>query len=206
MEALRKTIEEGLAHFGIDYDDERLSHICDYVEILEKWNRRMNLIGLRETKAVVQQLIYDAFFLFTRTEGRGRILDLGSGAGILAIPTAILAPGRTLFSVDKSLRKVQFQRHVKRVLGLPNLLVFHERIEDLEPLDVDALMAKAFGSAHDVLTKGRRHVVEGGAIFLVRGKSEKPSEEKGFILIEERGYRLPGSDKEYQLFVYKKVP
>ena len=165
----------------------------------------MNLVGLREMGRVVQELLYDAFFLFTCMADRERILDLGSGAGILAIPIAILDRQKTVFSVDKGLKKVQFQQHVRRALSLDNLLVLHGRIEDREPLRVDAAMAKAFGSLPEVIAKGRPHVKEGGAIFLVRGKSDRPSEEEGFVLLEERRYRLPKSDKEYQLFVYKKV-
>ena len=205
MEGLRKAIEEGLVRFGIDYDGERLSQICSYVESLEKWNRRMNLIGLKETGKVVQEIIYDAFFLFTCVRDRERILDLGSGAGVLAVPTAILGREKTVFSVDKSLKKAQFQRHVRRLLGLKNLFILHERVEDVQPLEVDAVMAKAFGSTVEVVAKGRRHVKEGGVILLVRGKSEKPTEEEGFVLLEKSAYKLPKSPKEYQLFVYKKV-
>lgn len=206
MGEIRSRIEEGLVLFGIGYDDEKLSQICGYVEHLEKWNRRVNLVGLKEMERVVRELVYDAFFLLTSMADRNRILDLGSGAGVLAVPTAILSPEKRVFSVDKSLKKVQFQRHVKRILGLDNCVIFHTRIEDLDPLGVDALVAKAFGSASDVLSKGGKHVVGGGSLFLVRGKSENPPEQEGFVLLEKRRYRLPGSDKEYQLFVYKKVP
>jgi 16S rRNA (guanine527-N7)-methyltransferase len=207
MAELQKTIEEGLIPFGIDYDDERLSQMCGYVESLEKWNRRVNLVGLKEQGPIVRELIYDAFFLFTCMVEGDRILDLGSGAGVLGVPMAILGRGKTVFSVDRTLRKVQFQRHVKRLLGLSNYTVLHARIEDVEPpLGVDILVAKAFGSISEVLAKGRKHVIEGGRFFLVRGRGETPTDEEGFILIEKRRYRLPKSDKEYQLFVYKKVP
>lgn len=205
-EALRKAIEEGLNLFGIGCDEAKLSQICSYVESLEKWNSRMNLTGLKEIERFVRELLYDAFFLSTCMGGSSRILDLGSGSGVLAIPTAILSPETIVMSVDKSLKKVQFQRHVRRLLSLENLLVLHGRIEDLEPLDADLLVAKAFGSTAEVLAKGGKHLSPGGRAFLVRGKSEEPVEEDGFELLEKRMYRLPKGDKEYQLFVYKKVP
>ena len=206
MRRLSQIIEEGLAHFRIGYDGHSLSQICTYVESLEEWNRRMNLVGLKETQAIVQELIYDAFFLFTCVGDRVRILDLGSGAGILAVPMAVLGRDKAVFSVDKSLRKVQFQRHARRLLGLKNLSIFHSRSEDLEPLGVDIVMAKAFGAASEAIRKGARHLREGGSILLVRGKSEEPKKEEGFASPEMREYRLPKSNKEYRLFVYKKVP
>lgn len=207
MGELEKAVEEGLILSGVDYDRMRLLRICGYVENLEKWNRRMNLVGLKETDAVVRELVYDAFFLFTRVADRDRILDLGSGAGVLGVPMAILGPEKIVFSIDRTLRKVHFQRHVKRVLGLTNYVVLHARVEDVEPpLGVDALVAKAFGSVSDVLAKGRKHMADAGSAFLVRGGREEPTEEEGFVLLERRKYRLPKSAKEYQLFVYKKVP
>ncbi len=205
-EKLKKAIEEGLSYFRIDYDDARLSQLCLYVESLERWNRRINLIGLKEMEAVVGELIFDAFFLYTWTRDGRRILDLGSGAGILAIPLAILGSGNTVFSVDKSLKKVQFQRHVRRLLELENLSILCGRAEEIEPLQVDVLMAKAFGSVREVVEKGARHLKEEGSLLLVRGKSEKPAKEEGFCLVETQKYRLPEGRKEYQLFVYKKVP
>jgi 16S rRNA (guanine527-N7)-methyltransferase len=206
MDKLKASIEEGLTLFDIGYDSEGLAGMCRYVESLEKWNRRINLVGLKQTEAMVRLLIYDAFFLLTVITDRQRVLDLGSGAGVLGIPMAILSPEKNIVSVDKALRKIQFQKHVKRLLDLSNYVALHGRIEDIEPLSVDALVAKAFGSVKEVIAKGKRHVAEGGKLFLVRGRNEKPTEEEGFALLEARRYRLPKGENEYQLFVYKKVP
>jgi 16S rRNA (guanine527-N7)-methyltransferase len=154
---------------------------------------------------VVRRLIYDAFFLYTRIGPRHRVLEIGSGAGVVAIPLAILGRSMTIVSVEKSLKKVQFQRHVRRLLDLGNLEILHGRVEDMGPLGADILLAKAFGSASDILSKGGRHVKEGGSAMLVKGAGEKPLEKQGFVLEEVCPYRLPGSHREYQLFVYKKV-
>ncbi len=205
MKELRNSIEEGLLHFGIAFDAKEVADIVSYVEHLDKWNGRMNLVGLKETGAIVRELIYDAFFLYTCIGGRQRVLDLGSGAGVVAIPIAILGRDRSVISVDKSLKKAQFQRHVRRLLNLGNLEVLLGRIEDIAPLEADTLLAKAFGSTSDILAKGRRHLREGCSAMLVRGRRERPAEQEGFVFEHARDYRLPGSDKGYQLFVYKKV-
>ena len=165
----------------------------------------MNLVGLKGSEAVIRRLIYDAFFLYTCIGPRQRVLEIGSGAGVVAIPLAILGRSMAIVSVEKSLKKVQFQRHARRLLGLGNLEILHGRIEDMAPLAAGILLAKAFGSASDILAKGGRHLREGGSAMLVKGTSERPLETQGFVLEEVRAYRLPGGHRDYQLFVYKKV-
>ena len=205
MQEAQDLIEEGLRHFGIPFDEHQLGSMVSYVGYLDRWNGRMNLVGLNGTEAIIRRLLYDAFFLSTCIGPRQRVIEIGSGAGVVAIPLAIVNRSLAIVSVEKSLKKVQFQRHARRMLRLANLDILHGRIEDMAPLGADILLAKAFGSASDILGKGGRHLKEGGSALLVKGRSEKPIENEGFVLVEVRPYRLPKSSGEYQLFVYKKV-
>jgi 16S rRNA (guanine527-N7)-methyltransferase len=206
MEYLQKLIRETFLCFAIDVDTERVvGQLSSYVEELEKWNSRMNLTGLVTPDSIVCELLSDALFLHTLIPAEGSVLDLGSGAGVLAIPLAVLSASRRIISVDKSLKKAQFQQHVKRLMSLSNVEVLHARAEDLPSLHVDSLVAKAFGGVTEILKKGGGHLAEGALAFLVRGATEEAVEENGFVLRDVRTYQLPKSDKTYQLFVYKKV-
>jgi 16S rRNA (guanine527-N7)-methyltransferase len=116
-----------------------------------------------------------------------------------------LNPDKQIFSLDKAMKKILFQKHVRRLLGLAGLEIVHGRAEDIPPLGVEALIAKAFGPAPAVLVKGGRHLREGGSAFLVKGKGAQSSAQAGFLLEKAERYCLPGSDKAYRLFIYKKV-
>jgi 16S rRNA (guanine527-N7)-methyltransferase len=166
---------------------------------------RVNLTAKRPIEWVVRELLYDTFFLCSIIKGTPSVLDMGSGSGILGIPLAILDEGMQVFSVDRTLRKIQFQRHVKRSLKLNDLYLIHGRIESLEPLNVDALLSKGFGSTRLILQKGGAHLKEKGAAYLLKGRTERGDSYQGFFLEHVSQYRLPKSPKEYQLFVYKKV-
>jgi len=206
MKSLERLILETLLCFAIDVETEGVvGQLSSYVRELAKWNSRMNLTGLVTVESIVRDLLSDAIFLHTSVPTEGSVLDLGSGAGILAVPLAMLSRGRRIVSVDKSLKKAQFQRHVKRLLCLSNIEVLHARAEDLPPLCVNSLVAKAFGGVTEILRKGGPHLMEGSLAFLVRGATEEAPEEKGFVLNNLRTYQLPESGKSYQLFVYKKV-
>ena len=198
-------ITEGLEYFSTPYSPAMVEKLSFYMHELGRWNMRVNLAAKRPVEWAVQELLYDTFFLCSMIRGTRSVLDMGSGSGILAIPLAILDEAMEVVSVDRTLKKIQFQRHVKRNLGLDNLSLIHGRIESLEPLHVDALLTKGFGPTRLILQKGGGHLKESGTAYLLKGRSEREGRYPGFSLEQNREYRLPNSSKEYQLFVYKKV-
>ena len=197
-------ITVGLDYFGTSYTLAVVEKLSSFVHELVRWNRRVNLTARRPVEWVVHELLYDTFFLFSLIKGTSLVLDMGSGSGILAIPLAILDETMEVISVDRTLKKIQFQRHIKRNLGLDNLRLIHGRIESLEPLHVDALLTKGFGSTTLILQKGARHLEGAGTAYLLKGRLEREGQYPGFTLQRKMEYRLPNNPKEYQLFVYKK--
>jgi 16S rRNA (guanine527-N7)-methyltransferase len=205
---IQRAIEKGLDYFNIQYNDEILIKLCFYIEELGKWNEHINLTGIKSPPSIVEILLYDAFFMFSRVKENRAILDMGSGSGILAVPIKILGEtyeSQKVFSVDKSLKKIQFQRHIKRSLNLKGFTPVQGRIEMLEPIGVDALVAKGFGTAGEIIESGGRHLKQGGRAFIVKGKNEAPQDIADFYLEEDTLYSLPESDRIYRLFIYQKV-
>lgn len=216
MNEIKLVIEKGLIYFGIGHRRDSLESLDVFIRELARWNRRVNLTGMKREKDIVERLLYDAFFLYGCLEGANRILDMGSGSGILSIPIAVLSahgavfPGgdregvskRLVFSVDKSLRKIQFQRHIKRMIGLDGFVPIHGRIEDIAPLGVDVLAAKAFGNITSILSSGAKHMKTGGRVLILKGMGEESVHCPGFPLLKEEVYSLPSQEKRNRLFVY----
>jgi 16S rRNA (guanine527-N7)-methyltransferase len=201
---LEKMVQEGLQFFSVSYNEKTIGNLSLYVRELSKWNKHMNLTGLKELRRIICELLYDAFFLYSRMEGIKSVLDLGSGAGILGIPVKILNENLEVFSVDKSMKKIQFQRHIRRIIPLKDFKPIHSRAEGLEPLEVDALIVKGFGTIDGILEKGGRHLKSGGCALILKGKTNEPTGYQGFELEKTISYLLPGSDKAYRFFVYRK--
>jgi 16S rRNA (guanine527-N7)-methyltransferase len=200
---LETAIKQGLALLGLPCDEKVVERLSLYIVELERWNRRVNLTGLRDRDALVKKLLYDSFFLYGFVAGNA-VLDMGSGSGIVGIPIAILNGAVKVFSVDKSLRKIQFQRHIKRSLHLEGFEPLHERIEDLEPLGVDTLIAKGFGPIEDILAKGGTHLRRGGRALIPKGHKEEGGDFEGYCLRDTTHYTLPGGERPYRLFIYEK--
>jgi 16S rRNA (guanine527-N7)-methyltransferase len=200
-----KNIRQGLAHFHIDCGERAVKDLLYYVEELMRWNKKINLTGIQKIERAVQELLYDAFFLKGHIRNEQSIVDLGSGSGILAIPLSIMDANVDVFSIDKSLRKIQFQRHIKRMLHLDRFTPMHGRAEEMAPIGIDTLVVKAFGSIPEILEKGGMHIRPGGRALILKGEKEKPGEQEGFVFEDAIEYELPVISKPYKLYVYKKV-
>jgi 16S rRNA (guanine527-N7)-methyltransferase len=205
MHPLYEALSRTLSDFQIEPIPSQIGQLISFVEHLCRWNGKMNLTGLTNEEEIIDFLIADAIFLHSVIPAGKSILDLGSGSGALAVPLAIMDHERRIWSVDKVLKKIQFQRHMKRVLSISNLDPIHSRIEDIPPAGCDILTAKAFGSVSLILKLGKRHLKDNGSVFLVRGPHEESAPEDGFRLDRTQFYRLEKAQKTYQLIVYKKV-
>ncbi len=200
-----RLLRDGLDHFSIAHSQLMAERLTTYVHEIEHWNTRVNLTTRRSTEWLIRELLYDAFHLCSVIGHPRTALDMGSGSGILGIPFAILRPATQVFSVDRTLKKIQFQNHVRRSLRLENFSCVHGRIEVIEPLGVEALLVKGFGSPGMILENGGRHLVSGGSAYLLRGSADEAEAQPGFDLARSSSYSLPGAAKEYQLFVYRKL-
>lgn len=172
---------------------------------LERWNARVNLVGVKDTQRLCRELLADALFLNSYVNDRHRLADIGSGSGILGVPIAILNNDVNVYSVDGNLKKVQFQRHIRRELGLANFFPIRGRTETIDPLGADGLIAKAFGPTGSILEAAERHLCAEGKVFIVKGKGEQEKEYHGYRLEKALPYMLPDVEKTYMLFIYKKV-
>ncbi len=202
---LGRLIGDGLQNFQVQYNEQAIADIVYYVEELEKWNRHINLVGLKSAGAVVKVLLYDAFFVDRFIRESRTVLDLGSGSGILSIPLKILNSDVNIIAVDKNMKKIQFQRHIARALDLKNFTMLHAKIEALGAMEVDTLLVKAFGSMEMIFEKGGRHIRQGGRALIMKTDRDKPSDAEGFVLEEMIPYRLPLSQKDLRIFIYKKI-
>jgi 16S rRNA (guanine527-N7)-methyltransferase len=99
-------------------------------ELLE-WNRRTNLTAIKDPRTLAVKQFLDTLPLAPVTPRKARVLDIGSGGGFPGIPLKILRPDLHVTLIDGSRKKVSFQKHVIRTLGLKNVEVQHVRAEEL---------------------------------------------------------------------------
>lgn len=100
-------------------------------------------------------------------------IDLGSGAGLPGLPLAAVFPKTHFTLVDAQQRRVRWVRSVADDLGIGNVEVLHERIEDLGRgryrAGFDVAVARALAHAPVVLELSLPLLRQGGLLVAPRG-------------------------------------
>jgi 16S rRNA (guanine527-N7)-methyltransferase len=105
--------------------------IQQYAQLLLEWNRTINLTGAR-TPEQAEALIADAGVLVKASwTGITRVIDIGSGGGLPAIPLAVAMPQVQFTLLEANDRKCTFLEHVAATLNLTNVVVAAGRAEEL---------------------------------------------------------------------------
>ena len=121
---------------------ETLCQFEAYLVLLEKWQRRINLVADSTMADVWQRHILDSAQLvnFYPLDTK-KVLDVGSGAGFPGLVLAIMG-NVEVDLVESDQRKAIFLSTVVRSLGLP-AKVYNQRIETLPNLAPDVITARA---------------------------------------------------------------
>jgi 16S rRNA (guanine527-N7)-methyltransferase len=138
-----------LACFGVVSRESR-SRLEKFVDLLVKWQHRINLIGPATVDDIWQRHIADAAQLVPLIRPHvQKVLDLGSGAGIPGLVIAIALMDRrpiAVHLVESTGKKTAFLRQAVQLTGAP--AVVHDcRIESLAKAgrieNVDLVTARA---------------------------------------------------------------
>jgi 16S rRNA (guanine527-N7)-methyltransferase len=154
----------------------QVEQVSIYLDLLLKWNARMNLTAIRDPENIVKRHFGESFFLARHLPAElSDLTDIGSGAGFPAIPIKIYRPTLKTRLVEAQQRKATFLREVARALTL-DIEVVNSRVEDWlrnQPQTASIVTFRAVEKFETVLPT---------AAALVR-KTNQPSGQSGTLAI-----------------------
>ena len=152
-----------------------------YLELLLRWNTRINLTAVRDPEQIVTRHFGESLFAaglllnvgaFSPTEGGPPSLaDVGSGAGFPGIPIKLFAPSLHLTLIESQNKKATFLREVVRTLGLSHTVVHCGRAETWGGL-ADVVTLRAVEKFEAVLPVASALVATGGTLCLLIGEAQ----------------------------------
>jgi 16S rRNA (guanine527-N7)-methyltransferase len=173
--------------------DHQLQNISTYIDILLRWNARINLTAVREPEEIVTRHFGESLFaaghLFSQPElydatvdprppkpgaafgqpgatHSTTLVDVGSGAGFPGIPIKIYSPHTHLTLIESNQKKATFLREVSRALTLTDVNVFAGRAEDFSSFG-DIVTLRAVERFRDALPIAARLVAPTGRLALL---------------------------------------
>lgn len=148
----------------LSLDGSLARNLSGFVELFEKWNKRINLSAASTRDEILEHLV-DSLHVVPHLCGRARVLDVGSGGGFPVVVAAICLPGSSFTALEPVHKKHAFLRTAARELGLLNLEARAQRIEDHDVHDYDAATSRATFDLVEWLETGRRYVNESGIVL-----------------------------------------
>ena len=196
-EILLHRLSAGLQQLSaeIQLDSDQQHSLIAYVELLERWNRKVNLTAIKSVTEMVDRHLLDSLTVLPYIEGES-VIDVGSGAGLPGIPIAIAKPSATVLMLDSAERKTRFVRQAIAELGLHNADVLHRRVQDASVTKANTVVARAFSTPVDIIEKCRHLCVDGGAFVLFMAHVGNKLDElpKGCSVERVDAVSMPDSD------------
>lgn len=167
---LASQVADGLSAMGLDLPPEAPARFTAYLELIAKWNRVHNLTAVREPGQMVVLHLLDSLSVLPHLGAAKSLLDVGTGAGLPGIPLAIARPELAVTLLDASHKKASFLQQAKTELGLANVTVACERVEQWRPpAPFDVVVSRAFAELSEFVSQARHLLAPGGMLLAMKG-------------------------------------
>ncbi|MBP5215713.1 MAG: 16S rRNA (guanine(527)-N(7))-methyltransferase RsmG [Alphaproteobacteria bacterium] len=161
-----------------DVSRETMQKLQDFVSILTDWNEKMNLVSKNSLSEVWARHVFDSLQLVKYLpEKIEKLVDIGSGAGfpgvVLAVYLAEKSPETKVILVESITKKANYLLSVCSELGLKNVKVINNRIENEKFDGVDVITARAVASLKILCEYAYKTGLNRTNLLFLKGKSYK---------------------------------
>lgn len=159
----------GLAALGLELDARARGQLLDYIALIGKWNKVYNLTAIRTPEQMVAEHILDSLAVSAHIPG-GRLLDLGSGAGLPGLALRIARSDLEVTLLDSNTKKCAFLRQSVIELALAGVEIACVRAEAYRPVQrFAAVIARAFADLATIARLGAPLLAPGGRLYAMKG-------------------------------------
>ena len=171
--------------------DQQLDQISIYIDLLLRWNARVNLTAVRNPEEIMTRHFGESLFAASQllpsgvltpvrdslhdrapAVASGRSVDLGSGAGFPGIPLKIWSPQTPVTLIESSHKKAAFLREVIRALTLTSIDVYGGRAETYPKTSVALVTLRAVERFASILSVANSLLAPGARLALLIGESQ----------------------------------
>jgi len=127
---MNEILSKYLSAAGLGASAEKLEK---YMDLVLEYNEKVNLTAIKDRDGFAVKNIIDSLSVSSADSYRksGRIIDVGTGAGLPGIPLAVISPDKEFVLMDSLGKRVKIVNEIASELGLGNVTAVHFRAEDM---------------------------------------------------------------------------
>ena len=213
-------LRQGIKDFGIDVNDQMISDLKTYRELLVEWNQKMNLTGIEEEKEVFIKHFLDSISAVSKGYIKDGIslIDVGTGAGFPGLPLKICLKNIKLTLLDSLNKRINFLQEVSNSVKLEDIEFIHGRAEDFGKNpeyreQYEVATARAVAGLPILMEFCVPFVKLGGYFVCLKGpnanleleESKAAMDILGLEFVEKIDIELPNEELKHNILVFKKV-
>ena len=159
-----------LEPFGLNLSPFQENQILAYLQLLLRWNQKINLTAIRDPEECVTRHFGESLFLSRHVELRGSLLDIGSGAGFPGLALKIAFPEMSVTLLEPVAKKRAFLKEAARSCGFHQVEVGADRLEEwvraTPPPAFDFATMRAVGNLGVLVPLAAQCLKPGGSLLL----------------------------------------
>jgi 16S rRNA (guanine527-N7)-methyltransferase len=206
-----------LNQLGLPLQDDQMKKLDQFATMVQRTNQSFNLTAHQTIEMIREKGIYDSLcFPVSQWQGKGRLLDLGSGAGFPGIPLNIVYPQFSMTLLEPTQKKAAFLTDLIATLQLKKINVISQRAEVLARSEgfvpFDIVVARAVAPLPILLELMIPLLKVGGQALVYKGKdylseialSKHALSVLGASIVEVKTHRLPTEHEQRSLLIIEK--
>ncbi|MBW2028892.1 MAG: 16S rRNA (guanine(527)-N(7))-methyltransferase RsmG [Deltaproteobacteria bacterium] len=202
--------------FGIILTQVQQYQFRLYLDELWQWNKKTNITGISTREGVVVELFLESIIPVGFFPEGAHVLDLGTGGGFPGLPAKICRPDLEVVLVESKRKKVNFLRHIIRLLALKGIIVVHGRLEEnsdqIVPSGYQVVTARALASLEKTVELGAPYLSPDGLLVGFQGhhvdraigRCNRTMAQHGLVLHGKIPYTLPGTERRRHIVLFKR--
>lgn len=139
-----RAFEANAEAFGVMLSTEKIFNLAKFYEVIEKHNEILHLVAPTDAETFVGRHVLESIYAEKFLPKNARFADIGTGAGLPAVPILIARSDTRGVLIESKLKKANFLTEVLAECKLQNRAeILNRQFEELEKPAVNWILCRA---------------------------------------------------------------